>query len=168
MTPTRKKETTGRYENRVALLLANYQLGTPRVPTLSGYAAWLRDRRIEMSAASFRQYRSASISVFGAILELDSLDASVRAEVQRAIGMLCSTRRTQLSPRRQILPRTSALKQKRIDAQDWEKLTAALLVSERRHARLSSCCSPQVSIPGSGLPNGSTRSSFRSRKMNGS
>lgn len=132
-TPTRSKETTELYENRVALLLAKYQLGTLGNATLSGYAAWLRDRRSGMSAASFRQYRAASISIFGTILELDGLEPSVCGEVRKAIGILCSTRGTQLSPGPQIPLRTSARKQKRIDAQDWEKLAAALLASERRH-----------------------------------
>ena len=131
---SRSEETNDRYENRVALLLANYQLEASGCPSLPGFAAWLRDCRIVLATSSFRQYRSASISVFEAILDLKGLRPSLRSEVQRAVALLDSTRGTLRSPRGQIPPRTSALKQKRISAQDWAKLVAALLDSRRRHA----------------------------------
>ena len=131
---SRSEETTDRYENRVALLLANYQLEALGCPSLPGFAVWLRDCRSVLATSSFRQYRAASIAVFEAILDVKELRPSLRAEVQRAVALLDSTRGTPLSPRGQIPSRTSALKQKRISAQDWAKLVAALLDSRRRHA----------------------------------
>lgn len=131
---TQSEETTNRYEDRVALLLASYQLEAPGSPSLTGYAAWLKDCRSEVAMSSFRQYRAASIAVFEAILDVEGLRPSLRLEVQRAVAILDSTRGTPPSPRGQIPSRTSALKQKRISAQDWAKLVAALSVARRRHA----------------------------------
>ncbi|MBC6718285.1 hypothetical protein H9Q09_19055 [Aurantimonas sp. DM33-3] len=131
---SRSAETTDRYENRVALLLANYQLDASGCPSLPGFAAWLKDRRSVLATSSFRQYRAASISVFEAILDVKGLRPSLGMEVQRAVAILDSTRGTPLSPRGQIPSRTSALKQKRICEQDWAKIVAALLDSHRRHA----------------------------------
>lgn len=131
---SRSKGTAERYENCAARLLASYQLEKPEHPSLPGFATWLTDRRSGMTASSFRQYRAASISVFEAILNVEGLRPSLRLEVQRAVAILDSTRGTPQSPRGQLPPRTSALKQKRISAQDWEKLAAALSVSRRRHA----------------------------------
>ncbi|WP_370196646.1 site-specific integrase [Aurantimonas sp.] len=131
---SRTAETTERYEKCAARLLANYQLETTENPSLPGYATWLTDRRSGMSPSSFRQYRAASIWVFGLILKGDSMNATVHAEVQRAIAILSSPLRNPMFLQPKVPLRTSALKQKRISSQDWEKLTAALSVSKRRHA----------------------------------
>ncbi|MET0257442.1 MAG: hypothetical protein ABW179_02580 [Methylobacterium sp.] len=143
-TPTRSASTETHYRRRFHLLWGQFAAGKPIHDPLdiTAYADWLISRRSDLSASSFRQYRSTSTFVIADRLRnqmlggderedgLQALQILQASQSQPAVGSLGSRVRPKTMP-----GRTSAKKAKSVRWDDWDQLMAVLTLSRSQHAR---------------------------------
>lgn len=141
---TRSTSTEAHYRRRFHQLWEQFADGNPLHGPLNvaAYADWLVGRRSDLSASTFRQYRSASTFVIAErlrdqMLGDDEQEDGLRAlqilqdsQSQFAIGSSGSGARPKTVPRR-----TSAKKAKTVCWGDWDKLMAVLALSRSQHAQ---------------------------------
>jgi hypothetical protein len=142
--PTRSASTEASYQKCFDRLWAQFGAQNPPYNRLdvTTYAHWLIGRRHDLDAATFRQYRSASIFMIGERLGDETFAYGEREDSLRALSLLLASRypfstgstgdRVCSKP----LPRrTSAKKAKTVSPRDWDRLMATLALSRSRHVR---------------------------------